>query len=185
MVFFQPLDIDKSFYFDNTTTKTRFIVLDSGVNGIFENQTVFTSLINSMLSVTENWKIVIVCHWLNSNAWYQIYYDLSAAINAYNSRTSASISTVNKTYDLSTAKGEVVILLGGHMHKDMDTTTNNGSVPVVLTDSDNGVRSDNTDYPYVKNTITEQCFDVVSIDYKKRTVKCVRVGRGADRTFTF
>lgn len=178
-------DTDKSFYFDNETTKTRFIVIDSGVNGVFANQTVFTSLINSMLSVAENWKIVMVCHWLNNNAWYQIYYDLSTAINAYNSRTSASISTVSKTYDLSTAKGEVVLLLGGHMHKDMDTTTNNGSVPVVLTDSDNGTRSDNTDYPYIKETLTEQCFDVITIDYESRKIKAVRIGRGADREWIY
>lgn len=178
-------DIDKSFYFDNKTTKTRFIVLDSGVNGSIANQTVFTSLIDCMLSVDENWKIVIVCHWLYNNAWYQIYYDLSTAINAYNNRTTAPISTVGKTYDLSNAKGEVVLVLGGHVHNDMSTTTKNGTVPVVLTDCDNGVRTENTDYPYVKGSVTEQCFDVMTINYTNRTVKCVRVGRGADREFTF
>ena len=71
------------------------------------------------------------------------------------------------------------------MHKDMDTTTNNGSVPVVLTDSDNGARSDNTDYPYIKETLTEQCFDVITIDYENRKIKAVRIGRGADREWIY
>lgn len=177
-------DIDKSFYFDNTTTKTRYIILDTGVDGKFDNQVIFTSFIDALIAVEEGWNIIIFAHWLYSDGWYQIFYDLKKIVDGYNSKTKAEISTVSKTYDLTSAKATISSVFSGHMHIDMDAKTDNG-IPVILTDSDNGVRSANTDYPYVQNTITEQCFDVVSIDYKKRTVKCVRVGRGADRTFTF
>lgn len=177
-------DIDKSFYFDNTTTKTRYIILDTGVDGKFDNQVIFTSFINTLIAVEEGWNIIIFAHWLYNNSWYQIFYDLKKVVDGYNSKTKAEISTVSKTYDLTSAKATISSVFSGHMHMDMDAKTDNG-IPVILTDSDNGVRSANTDYPYVQNTITEQCFDVVSIDYKNRTVKCVRVGRGADRNFTF
>lgn len=178
-------DADFGFYFDRKDTKTRFVFIDTGTNGTFATQARFTEMVNCCLDVEEGWHIVLVAHWLcEQNAWYQSGYDIRDFIDAYNSRASATISTVNRLYDLSGAKGKIVASFSGHTHLDMDWHTPNG-IPMIVSDCDNGFRSDNEDYPYVEGTVTEQCFDVVTIDYTNETIKCVRIGRGADREWTY
>lgn len=172
---------DWTFFIDKYDSKTRFIFLDTGKLGYFKQ---FDALHKATTSVNEGWKIVIVAHWLYNDAWYQVAYDLRTYVDEYNARGLAQISTVSKQYDCSNSKGEIVTILGGHTHYDLDWSSEKG-VPIIITDSDNGVRSHNADYPYQKGTVNEQCFDVITIDYTKRTVKCVRIGRGADRAYTY
>lgn len=172
---------DWTFFVDKNDSKTRFVFIDTGKLGYFKQ---FDALYDALSSVSENWKIVIVAHWLNNNGWYQVAYDLRTFVDAYNARETAPISTVSKQYDCTNVKGEIVTILGGHTHYDLEWSSEKG-IPIIITDSDNGPRSHNTDYPYEKGTYKEQCFDVITIDYTKKTIKCVRIGRGADRTFTF
>jgi len=178
-------DADFGFYFDRKDTKTRFVFIDTGANGTFATQARFTEMVNCCLEVETDWHIVLVAHWLcTQNGWYQSGYDIRTFIDAYNSKSSAPISTVGRTYDLSSAKGKIVASFSGHTHVDMDWSTQNG-IPMIVSDCDNGIRSDNEDYPYAEGTITEQCFDVVTIDYTNENIKCVRIGRGADRNFSY
>lgn len=172
---------DWTFFIDKNDSKTRFIFLDTGKLGFFKQ---FDALHKATISVNEGWKIVIVAHWLYNDSWYQVAYDLRTYVDAYNARGLAQISTVSKQYDCSNSKGEIVTILGGHTHYDLDWSSEKG-IPIIITDSDNGVRSHNADYPYKKGTVNEQCFDVITIDYTKKTVKCVRIGRGIDRTYTY
>lgn len=173
-----------TFYFDNAESKTRFIFFNTGTNGTVTDKSEFDAISSAMLSAPEGYSLILVCHWLYDNGWFQIKTDIGNLVDAYNSKSSVTISTVSGTYNFSGAKGKCVGIFSGHMHKDVSATTTNG-IPIILTDSDNGIRSENTDYPYVKGTITEQAFDVVTIDYVNRTIKCVRIGRGADREFTY
>lgn len=36
-----------------------------------------------------------------------------------------------------------------------------------------------------EGTVNSQCFDVVTVNYTAKTVKCVRIGRGNDRDFSY
>lgn len=173
---------DWTFFVDKSESKTRFVFIDTGKLGYFKQ---FDALYKASTSVDEGWRIVIIAHWLNNNnSWYQVAYDLRTFVDSYNERKIASISTVSKQYDCTNAKGEIVTILGGHTHYDLDWSSEKG-VPIIITDSDNGLRSHNTNYPYEKGTVKEQCFDVITIDYAKKTIKCVRVGRGIDRAYTY
>lgn len=172
---------DWTFFIDKNDSKTRFIFLDTGKLGYFKQ---FDALYKASASIDEGWRIIIVAHWLNNNGWYQVAYDLRTYVDAYNARGNAQISTVSKQYDCANVKGEIVTILGGHTHYDLDWSSEKG-IPIIITDSDNGRRSHNADYPYEKGTVKEQCFDVITIDYIKRTVKCVRVGRGINRAYTY
>ena len=98
-------------------------------------------------------------------------------VDAYNARGSV---TITETYDFTGAAAKIYLMLGGHVHKDMSWATPAG-VPVVLSDCDCFARS--LSPVHVKGTVTEQCFDVVTVNYFDNTVKCVRIGRGENRTF--
>jgi len=189
----------KAFYFDNETTKTRFIFCDTGVDswaGTIDttSQSYWTyvasdqldQLVDCMLDTAEGWEIVLVAHWIRGlNNFTAFGNDLSAIADGINNKSSAvDASGAAKVYNLSSAKAHVCAIFAGHTHFDFSATTT-GGIPIVITDCDNGVRTSNTDYPYVYGTITEQCFDVVTINYEAETVKCVRVGRGANRSFTY
>ena len=103
---------------------------------------------------------------------------------------------IYSTYDFRTedgvvkAKAEIVAIIGGHMHYDYVTETNDG-VPIIFTDCDAGNRAvNNNERPaaskFVRGTITEQAFDVITINYSTKVIKAVRIGRGVEavRTFT-
>lgn len=169
-----------NFYFDAKQTKTRWIVCDTQENGTFSWYDELCSLLNE---TPEGYHVIISGHWFyDSGSKSTFAVNLESIVDAFNARSSVTISST--PYSFANAKGSIPFVIGGHMHKDMDWTTTAG-IPFILTDCDNGPRSGNTDYPYVKGTITEQAFDVVTVDYENETVKCVRIGRGADRNFTF
>ena len=166
-----------NFYIDVPNTKTRFIVLDTGEDGVFSS---YSDLINVLNDTPNGYHITIMAHWLYDYGISTSCMNIQTIIDAYNARESGTIAETQ--YDFTNASSEIFLLLGGHLHDDMDWTTDDG-VPVVLTDTDSN-RTSNTDYPYIKGTITEQAFDVITINYTTKTVKAVRVGRGADRTFS-
>lgn len=167
-----------NFYFDVPATKTRFIGLDTGENGAF---TKYSDLATCMSGTPSGYHIVIFAHWLyHSGAKSAACGNLESMIDAYNAKTTVTVGT--DTFDFTSAAGDVVLLLGGHIHNDLYWLTT-GGVPVVLCDCDNGTRSNNEEYPYAAGTITEQAFDVFTLDYTTGDVKAVRIGRGADRTW--
>ena len=169
-----------NFYFDSPDTKTRWIVVDTQENGAFNWYDELCSLLNE---TPENYNIIISGHWFyDSGSKSTFAINLESIIDAYNDRSSVTINSTS--YSFANAQASIAFVIGGHMHKDMDWSTSDG-IPFILCDCDNGARSSNTDYPYVKGTITEQAFDVVTVDYSNRTIKCVRIGRGANRNFSF
>nr|DAY51835.1 MAG TPA: Baseplate component [Caudoviricetes sp.] len=183
---------DFTFYFDNSSSKTRYIFLDT--RGETYPPTIssegYRAIESCMNSVEEGWHIIFVGHWLvtpnvsdGTLIKFQCGVDIEKFIDGYNTRN-VNVQTPNGTYNFSTGKGKVELMLLGHSHIDFNWTTTGGT-QVIMTDSDDGIRSANTEYPYVKETITEQAFDIVTINYKTKNIKCVRIGRGADRVFNY
>lgn len=169
-----------NFYFDVKPTKTRYIVVDTNENGSFAQ---YSDLYEVLTGTDADYHIVICGHWFfNNNAKSAFTNDLETIIDAYNSKSTITVANTNMNF--SNAKAEICFVIGGHVHNDITWNTPNG-IPFILSDCDNGRRTKNTEYPYVKGTITEHAFDVVTIDYTNRTIKSVRVGRGIDREWSY
>ncbi len=181
ITFISP-DNDFSFTYDRPEIKTRFIFIDTQKNGSVKWEAI-TPISESFNKVPEDYKVVVVCHWLFGNnsiltGWGQRILD---TIDAYNARTTYT-NDQTKTYDYTNASGKCVLVCCGHTHYDTQIVTN-GGIPVLNTTCDNYNRS-NSGLERKKGTITEQAFDVVSIKYADDSVKVVRIGSGNDRIFS-
>ena len=68
-----------------------------------------------------------------------------------------------------------------------------GGIPIILTDTDSSqtfmtyIDEDSGDAVknYSAGTITECAFDAVNINYATKTIKCIRIGRGENRTISY
>lgn len=166
-----------NYYYDIVSSKTRVIICDTGADSSFSD---YDDLASCMLSTPSGYHIVIVAHWLmNSNQKTTFCTNLCDMIDAYNAHSTVTINLT--TYDFASAAGEVVCALSGHEHVDEDTTTTAG-IPVIVTNCDM-VGDYATGITY--DTIEEQCLDVITIDYINKTIKCLRFGKGSDRTFSY
>jgi predicted phosphodiesterase len=174
-----------TFYFDQAEIKTRYIFVDTKRNGLTIDKDQIISCLNSVAS---GWHVVIVMHFtLNSAAALFAGCDLIAHIvSAYNNRESGSYSGSQQTatYDFTAAAGTVDLIIGGHKHADLamgaDDPNNPSGVPIIATDTDSYRNHDGTG-----GTVDSQCFDVVTVNYSAKTVKCVRIGRGSDREYSY
>ena len=167
------------FYFDNHATRTRYICLDTLMYGDGlhpEQQMWFETTLNTML---DGYRALVFAHIIypakttppsESNPW-----TLTSFMN--------TICEMCDTFNTNNTNGnEVIALFGGHCHIDANLTTT-GGIPIILIDCD--ARKTGSAVGHAVGTINEQCLDVVTIDYKNRNIKCVRVGRGSDRTITY
>jgi UDP-2,3-diacylglucosamine pyrophosphatase LpxH len=174
---------DASFYYDKLETKTRYIFIDSRRNGYNYDRVSLANAVIDLLNTTENgWHIIFIQHWPERQSMDYI----KKIVDGCNSRNPETIvdSEYHVIADFSNAKCKCVSIFAGHVHKDMNFTTD-GGIPIIVIDTDCGAMTLQTDYPFVRGTVTEQCFDVVTMDYTNRTIKCVRVGRGIDREFNY
>jgi hypothetical protein len=106
--------------------------------------------------------------------------EVASVADAYNSKTTITVDDV--TYDYSNANGEIKAMMIGHAHIDATGTTT-GGIPWMVSDSDNHARSLNS-ANRTDGTVTEQCFDVVSVNYQDGSIKTVRFGYGNNREFS-
>lgn len=129
--------------------------------------------------------VLVFMHWaLDNGAWSGTSQAIDILIDDINSRR--NMSTVGKygDFDLAGVRAKVVMNLSGHEHQDNSRITAGGT-PHVVTTCDAGRLQYNESIKYVKGTTTEQAFDVFTIDFDKKTIKEVRIGRGQDRQYTF
>lgn len=100
--------------------------------------------------------------------------DLQAIASAY----------AAKTGDFAGAKGDLLGWFGGHYHAD-DITVRNG-VAYITTLADCMSVSDIKGGPQkTAGTVSEQAFDVATVDRASRRVSLTRIGAGSDRSFTY
>ena len=155
------------FYYDLPFCKTRYIFLNSGG----ENESIsaeqiswFESVLNS---VEDGYKIVVFMH-----IWYS-YENLAPQ--------GSQIITICDNFNTNNANKKVKLLVGGHEHYDAKFQTP-GGIPLILTSCDAYMPVTSGTVAQI-DTVTEQCFDVITVDYLNNKVKCVRIGRGTDREF--
>lgn len=175
------------FYFKNDSCRMLYLCLDTGYNNNLFNPGRFENIGDVLKKVDNGYNVIIIAHALFDGSSFEsgsitksatILFDI---IDSYNKRGTYNNTEYNFAIDFTNSFGECCCVLAGHMHMDHNTTTPKG-VPVIFTDCDSN-RTDNTSYK--RGTITEQCFDVVSVDTLQRKIKCVRVGRGSNREFSY
>ena len=201
------------YYLDNIKQKVRYIVLDNqDVDDIkdvdnsikYPRQWTYVYqkqqldwLKNVALDTPTGYTVVVFTHVPptsnvtgfdtlphNSNMLLDI---LKAYKNKTSLTTSSDVSVPNEFKTTSSVNftgkgGDVVGVFGGHVH--YDNIIKENEINIITTINDSYVRW--SDAPErTKGTITEQAFDIVTIDKTTRTVNLTRVGAGSDRNFKY
>jgi len=151
-------DARNDYYVDHPKTRTRFLCIDwnNPMNG---NRVTWAQ---NVLAKNDGYRVIVIYH--------GIYANNEGALKPEHT----GIMTVIEPY-----KGKIVALITGHAH--MDAVVDyfgDGSVPVVLTSCDTFIEGREG---FVENTVTEQCFDVMVVDYLNSKIKITRIGRGSNR----
>jgi predicted phosphodiesterase len=159
-----------SYCFDIESQKMRFIMLDYRYNSSV------TYLENH---VKEGYKHIIFnhCYWWSYNSSTQEY-----------TVSEVAQAIAEKADDLKSGGYDICAMIVGHIHQDKDTVTS-GGIPIIATNCDAaGQSAGNGGRTMEGNTDSEQCFDIVNVDYVNSKLYFTRVGAGgsdADRTFDY
>ena len=168
------------YYMDNPTTETRYIFLDTRGS---EPDAGFTQmeedwLEDTLQSTPDGYSVLVFAH--------VIYYPNTGGSWADPStwRMSTFMTSVCSILDAENAQNRIKIeaIFGGHTHLDYNSESA-GGIPIVIIDCD--TRQTNSSTGHAEGTINEQCFDVVTVDYTAKKIKCVRIGRGSDRVIAY
>lgn len=177
------------FHFDNEITRTRYIFLDTGYEGTTLDSAQQTWINETLNSTPNNYNIIVVGHIIympkSGVEWH-------VGLKPEDLERTSFMTTVCNTLDTfnsnNTSSGrEVVAIFGGHIHIDADFTTT-GGIPIVLIDcnsTDSFSTTSTGSQNVMRYTVNETCFDIVTVNYNAKTINCVRIGRGSNRTFTY
>jgi len=165
---FEDIDFDmkgsvkNDYYFDHQRTKTRFLCLDWN-NPVNEQRQTWAKKI---LELNDNYRIIVVYHGFFVN-------DGSGGV----------IGQHTGWLDfLEPYKSKIACMVSGHIHLDtIQDYYGDGTTPIIVTSCDKF--SENAGA--IADSVNEQCFDVVVVDYKNSVIKLTRLGRGTDRTVSF
>lgn len=161
-----------NYYYDDLFSKTRFIFLD------YNDGTAVNYLTTKAGELTNEWKIIVICH------IYMLHETPEGPIepSPQGTQIANAIDTIN-----SGTGPEVVVFLAGHLHQDHIYSTPNGT-PIITINCD--AYKDNQSagwggYQMTLGTTTEQCMDLVNIDYTNRNIYLTRIGVGDNRNTTY
>lgn len=172
-------------YYDDPVEEIRYIVLDIGERDAATDETYTDSLkfyLNALVTTPEGYHVVVFNHRIiNSELEVQEAYKqyLLDPMDALKAKTTYTLGSV--TMDFSDASGIPACIICGHSHLDAEGVSE-GGVPWFVTTSDNGGANIDESVTRTVGTITEQAFDVFTIDTENRAIYITRVGAGADRT---
>lgn len=181
------MDADKyaQFYYDDDKSKIRYIfgAIDVGDSVGQRWASAVSFVATSMMSCPAGYKIVLINHIIvnSDDEFYPPDKIIPTMADAYNAKTSYTYWSV--TYDFSSVQSEVILIVGGHSHKDLTLTTT-GGIKVLITTTDNaGAEQGGLDRTI--GTVNEQAFDVYTINLDTNTARATRIGAGSDRSITF
>jgi predicted MPP superfamily phosphohydrolase len=153
--------VKNDYYVDHPRSKTRFLCVD-WQNPMSGNRVAW---MQKVLGQDDGYRVIVIHHGIYSLSQGEVVEDHSGIMSV-----------------LSNYKSKIVAVLSGHVHRDTKTDYyGDGSVPVITTSCD----TFDTTYAtgMVAGTVTEQCFDVVVVDYTNSKIKLIRVGNGSDREY--
>ena len=179
-------------YLDNETQKVRVIALNTGIDTVGEwnaDTAQHRWLVDTLAGTPEGYTLIVIPHVFfqlsgGALALSAIGSSVKAIVDAYASRSSGTWQGVS--YDFTHAGGTVACILCGHAHND-GVIVSEAGYPMIGTVCEAMWGSQQTIArgTQAKETTNEHAFDVVCLDTSSKTIKCVRVGSGADRTFSY
>lgn len=172
-----------TYYVDIPATKTRLIVLDSEAPSSAVRASEVAWLTDVLASAPDGWHAMLFLHIMYSwNNWYTGM----TSDELFRTELGNAICDACDTHNASGTGATVEAIFCGHTHFDAELTSTAG-IPIIIIDCD--ARSTGTvvdgAVDYAKGTITEQCLDIVTMDYVNKAIKCVRVGRGSSRDISY
>ena len=185
---------NKYFYADDKAHKIRYIGLDSTDTPYDVNkmrlfcfrEAQIKWLANEALNVpSDDWSVVICSHFAPTSTSSSIVNAdiILGLLKAFKNKSSYSVVGTNSTYpvslnvDYTNKGGNVICWIYGHVHSDNIYEVE--TIKVISTDGD--VKEEDK----IKGTITEQAFDIFTINKSTRKVNITRVGQGEDREFEY
>lgn len=188
-------------YIDNPVQKVRYIGLDTTPVSDTSNTTSWGVklspdkkqadwLIKCLAEMPDDYKVITFSHLPLSNKLQcsdnSVQYLNQILISFANHRKSTvTVGSDTVEADFTKSSGKFIASFSGHTHLDEDGT-DDGTLQIntycdAMYNDDPNYKAKRT-----RNTVNEQCFDAVSIDFDKNTVKCVRIGAGAkeERDYT-
>lgn len=160
---------DLCYYFDIDAAKTRYVVLNSHDQNDSIPALQLTWFSGVLNDTPTGYNIIIVMH-----VWFNTVNDVPTI-----STQNGQVSTICDTFNTNNADKKVRLMIGGHIHYDY-VSASPGGIPIIIMDTDAYLSAVGSSP--AKDTVEEQCFDVVTVDYTNNTAKCVRIGRGSNRT---
>ena len=93
---------------------------------------------------------------------------------------------INLSVDFTNAKGTLLAYFAGHSHNDYIYDTANWGIPIIVTRCDGFNENLETLLAERKaGTVTEQSFDVFTVNKKTEKIYATKIGAGSDRIITF
>lgn len=183
---------DMYWHYDNKSTKIRFIALNTGVgdyNAWIADSTQAEWFIKTLSETPNGYTVVIMPHVVFglSNGELVISAigtNIKSIVDAYVNKESGTWNSVS--YNFANAVGTISMILTGHAHNDGYLMSDAG-YPIICTVCDAmwGSNQNVARGASARGTVNEHAFDIVCLDTTAKTIKCVRVGSGNDRTFTY
>ena len=171
------------YYIDNKVQKIRYYFLPCHYGaGIYQNPMKW--IMKSMETIPDGYGIILVSHVIaNEGDTTQIlprFAEMMGALDAVKLKTTYTYAGV--TYDYTNVNATPICAIGGHQHEDLDYMSAE-DIPIIVTTCD-GLYSEGG-VTRTPGSISEQAFDVVTVDKTNRTIYLTRIGAGSDRTFTY
>lgn len=185
-VTYNPSNLNGGYFcFDNKVQKIRYICLNNfeTPNTPYMSNYQISWIGDRVLELDGAWNVVFIGHCSiiqSQNTDYAHYNDIRGMIEAIVNKHTFTAS-YGRTFDFTQTIVTVVGYFCGHKHADLINVYN--GVTYVVTTCDALFQDDG--YNRVANTISEQAFDVVTIDTSEKHVYLTRIGAGNDRNFTY
>ena len=188
-IIYNPATDYPNYYFD--VNNIRFIAVNpqgTNVHWPHESEKNMCEFLCDALLSAGNRTIIIISHvyyWGDETVSTQALV-LANAIVAYNARQTYSgpeTSGYSIVSNFSNCAGKVACWIAGHRHKDAVTALSDGTPVVIVTTCNAGAEMG--DVSRTAGTITENAFDVVSVDTQNKTIYFTRIGAGEDREVTY
>ncbi len=201
-----------SYYADDIFHKIRYLALnthevpsdDKKENGLqlynkscsFFNQKQIEWFVKTALEVpTPDWSIVLCTHEIFNDSYpdprgFGLVLDI---LDAFRRHTSCNIidkcaglpwnNNLEISADFNSRGGNVICWVGGHLH--YDTIEKHNGIPVISVQNDSLLNSKNSQYTHERGTVSEQAFDIFTVDKSINKVYITRIGCGEDREFEY
>lgn len=163
---------------DNDLSKTRYIFLDTGLEGEALSSQQQDFLESALSTTPSGYRVLIFGHIIyRPDAWDDAFLD-----TMHRTPFMDTVCALCDAFNAAADGREVAGIFGGHVHTDLHYTTD-GGIPIILCDCD--ARHTLSGIAVSDSAITSQCVSVVTVDYANRQLHITRVGRGSDSTFSF